>query len=154
MKILNSILLLVILAFTACDNNKVYETYAEMPNENWHIDSLKTFNFDIKDSTAIYHVFVNIRNIGNYEFSNLIIFIKTQMPGDKYIKDTLNCILSDNKGKWLGTGFGSIWTNSIPYKTNVRFPRSGTYGLEVQHGMRKENLKGISDIGIRIEKAN
>lgn len=154
MKILTSLVVIFSFIFASCDTQKVYETYENMPSETWHLDSLKTFRFDIADSMAVYNVFVNIRNVGSYEFSNLIVFVTTQMPGNRRIKDTLNCILADNKGKWLGSGFGSMWTNSIPYKTNVRFPRSGGYEIGIQHGMRKAELSGISDIGVRIEKAN
>ena len=39
-----------------------------------------------------------------------------------------------------------------PYKSNVYFPRNGTYKFKIQHGMRVEDLKGIYDIGMKIEK--
>lgn len=153
MKILSSILIFASI-IVSCDNNRIYEQYDSIPGEKWHIDSLKDFNFQIEDSLAIYNVIVNIRNLGNYQFSNLILFVGTDMPGDKSIRDTLNCVLSDEKGKWLGSGFGSIWTSSVPYKVNVRFPRRGLYSIDIQHGMRAEALQGISDIGVRIEKVN
>jgi gliding motility-associated lipoprotein GldH len=146
-----SIVLLILLA--SCDKSRVFDEYKPMPEEAWHMDSLKHFAFNVEDSLAIYNMFVNIRNTGKYEFSNLIVFIETDLPGALKLRDTVNCILANEKGEWLGSGFGSIWTNKIPYKIKFRFPRQGEYKVNIQHGMRKKDLQGVSDIGVRIEKA-
>ncbi|MFO7864694.1 MAG: gliding motility lipoprotein GldH [Salinivirgaceae bacterium] len=149
-----SIVILLAIGFSACDRSMVYDQYKNMPEEQWHVDSLKTFEFTIDDSLAIYNMYINVRNVGNYPFSNLIIFVETQLPGNRILKDTLDCVLADKKGEWLGSGFGSLWTSKVPYKYHVRFPRKGIYVVDIQHGMRKEVLEGITDIGVRIEKAN
>jgi gliding motility-associated lipoprotein GldH len=67
--------------------------------------------------------------------------------------DTLDCILADEKGKWLGSGIGDIYDNQIPFKRNVRFPLPGTYSFEIQQGTRKDDIPLIMDVGLRIEKA-
>lgn len=148
------LLFALFLLLAGCYNSSIYDQYRSLPKEKWHMDSLKNFKFQIEDSLAIYTMYLNIRNTGEYSFSNLILFVDTDLPGNQHIRDTINCILADDKGEWLGSGFGSIWTSKIPYKTKVRFPRSGEYNLTIQHGMRKETLKGITDIGVRIEKNN
>lgn len=153
MKIVISLIIIILAFYASCDKSRVFDEYRAMPEEQWHMDSLKHFKFHIEDSLAIYNMFINIRNTGQYEFSNLIVFVKTTLPGKLTLKDTVNCILADEKGDWLGSGFGSIWTNKIPYKTKFRFPRKGEYGVDIQHGMRKAKLHGISDVGVRIEKA-
>lgn len=146
--------LIIIALIQGCDRYMVYEQYRTMPSEKWHKDSLKNYNFTIKDSLTIYNMYVNVRNTGKYSFSNLIVFVETDLPGKSTLRDTLNCILADESGEWLGSGFGSIWTSKIPYKIKIRFPRKGKYHVDIQHGMRREVLKGITDIGIRIEKAH
>ncbi|WP_462279799.1 gliding motility lipoprotein GldH [Salinivirga cyanobacteriivorans] len=154
MKNVSLLLFVMLFAFFGCDRNSVFDQYSNMSKEQWHMDSLKHFQFNIDDSLAIYSMYLNIRNTGEYGYSNLIIFADTDLPGEQHIRDTINCILADDKGEWLGSGFGSIWTNKIPYKTRVRFPRTGKYELTLQHGMREEELEGITDIGVRIEKLN
>ena len=47
---------------------------------------------------------------------------------------------------------GSIWSSTIPYKANIRFPEKGNYCIKMNHAMRDEELKAITDIGVRIEK--
>ena len=66
----------------------------------------------------------------------------------------LDSHLADEKGKWLGKGFGYIRDNRIPYKRNIRFPFKGYYKFEIKQAMRTDDLKGISSIGVRIEKSN
>ena len=59
----------------------------------------------------------------------------------------------DPTGKFLGKGFGSVWSNKIRYRTNIRFPFSGNYKFTIEQAMRDEQLEHILSAGIRIEKA-
>ena len=70
----------------------------------------------------------------------------------EYMLEYLQYYLADDKGRWYGKGFGDIHELKLPYRSNVFFPLKGEYTFTVQHGMRKEDLKGVYDIGIRIEK--
>ncbi len=55
-------------------------------------------------------------------------------------------------GKWLGKGFGKIRDNQILLNSGLRFPMKSIYLFEIGQAMRTEILKGVEDIGIRIEK--
>ncbi len=139
--------------FVSCDSNRIYETNKTIEGEKWHMDSSITFPFAIDDTLSSHNLLINIRNSGSYRYRNLLLYIDFQLPNDQIIVDTLNCILADEKGKWFGKGWGSIWSSAIPYKSRIRFPHKGEYRLKLAHAMRDENLKAITDIGIRIEKA-
>ena len=76
----------------------------------------------------------------------------TTSPDGKSITDTLEYQLADEKGRWLGKGLGDINELRLPYKTNIFFPVTGTYRIRVQHGMRAEDLKGVYDFSLRVEK--
>ncbi len=41
---------------------------------------------------------------------------------------------------------------TIPLNENLLFPLKGTYHFEIEQAMREPKLKGISDIGLYIEK--
>jgi len=60
--------------------------------------------------------------------------------------------LADEKWNWLGKGFGEVHELSLPYKSNVFFPEKGLYNFKIQHGMRTGDLKGVYDLGVRIQK--
>jgi gliding motility-associated lipoprotein GldH len=69
--------------------------------------------------------------------------------------DTVNCKLADNSGKWLGKGIGDLWDLQIPYIGGFKFAQKGKYTVSLEQAMRVENgLEGITDVGLRVEKAN
>lgn len=143
---------LIIMLFSACDNNRVFEEYKEVPRTGWNKDSLVVFEIPITDTLQNHNLYINVRNNINYKYSNLWLFIKINQPGQIAITDTFELALALSDGKWLGEGFGGIKTQQISYKKNVFFPVPGNYKIDIQHGMREELLEGITDIGFRIER--
>lgn len=93
-----------------------------------------------------------IRTGSVYPYRNIYLFVTASTPDGKTITDTLQYDLADEKGNWYGKGFGDIHALNLPYKTNVYFPLKGTYMFKIQHGMRIENLTGVYDIGLKVEK--
>ncbi len=137
----------------SCDSNRVYERNIDFINENWHKDSILQFDLEILDSNAVYHVYLNNRISGAYKYSNLYLFVTTELPHNGKLRDTIECVLADPNGKWLGKGYGNIWSNQIPYKKNIRFPYTGKYSIYLEQAMRDHELSHIASAGIRIEKA-
>lgn len=149
--ILVSIALVLVLA--SCDKNRVYETNVELPKYVWNNKNKVNFIVDINDTTTLHNMYINVRNAGGYPYSNIYLFVTTEFPDRKTITDTVECILADNTGKWLGDGSGDIWDNQILYKKNVRFKQNGIYTFSYEQAMRVESLPMIMDVGLRIEKA-
>lgn len=151
--IYNIIVLSLILFFASCDSKRIFEENKTIEETGWNINDIKTFEVEIKDPATATNFYINVRNADGYPYSNLFIFVKTIFPNGKMSNDTLECILADEKGKWLGSGIGDIYDNQIPFKRNVRFPLAGKYSFELQHGMRIDNVPLIMDVGLRIENA-
>ncbi|NOR76679.1 MAG: gliding motility lipoprotein GldH [Draconibacterium sp.] len=139
--------------FFACNNtNMAFEEYKPIPENGWHKDSVAIFNIPITDTLQNHNLYINTRNDIKYKYSNLWLFIEIIQPGKIGITDTLELLLADQRGKWLGEGFGGIKTQQVVYKSGVFFPVSGEYTVNIRHGMRDETLNGITDIGFRVEK--
>lgn len=144
--------LLLSFILTSCDPNRVYEDNIDMPTATWDKNNKLKFEVDITDTLTPYNVYVNIRNSGNYQFSNIYMFIDVTFPDGNVYRDTLEGQLADASGQWLGSGLGDIWDNKLPYKQSVRFPKSGKYIFEIEQAMRTDQLEDILDAGLRIEK--
>jgi len=142
----------VSLTFAACKNNDVFFQYKAVNAKGWNKDSLYTFDIQITDTTSTYNVYVNVRNRGEYPYQNLWLFLDKTSPDKVQMKDSIECYLADQRGKWLGSGIGSVMEMPILYQENVRFNKSGMYRYKIIHGMRDTTLAGINDIGMRIEK--
>ena len=140
------------LTFAACKNNDVFFQYKAVNAKGWNKDSLYTFDIQITDTTSRYNVYVNVRNRGEYPYQNLWLFLNKTSPDKVEMKDSIECYLADQRGKWLGSGIGSVMEMPILYQENIRFNKSGMYRYKIVHGMRDTTLTGINDIGMRIEK--
>lgn len=68
-------------------------------------------------------------------------------------RDTMECILANADGKWLGNGLGDIWDNKFLFKKNIKFQKPGTYEFVFNQAMRVDSLPMIIDAGLSIEKS-
>ncbi len=143
---------LSLLLFSACDRGRIFEQNVEIPETGWGSKNVIKLNVDIADKDVPADFYINVRNADGFPYSNLFLFVKTTFPDGKMLQDTLECVLADAKGKWIGSGAGDIYDNQIPFKRNVRFPFTGKYTFEIQHGMRLDTIPLIMDVGLRIEK--
>ncbi|NRB59495.1 MAG: gliding motility lipoprotein GldH [Winogradskyella sp.] len=147
---------------TGCDSNAVYDEYRSVPNK-WHKDSVIDFSFKSPDTINNYNLYVNLRNTNDYEFNNLYLIVQLNHPNGKVIKDTLEYKMAALNGELLGAGFTDVKENKLwyrGYETPYQFSEDGDYKVSIQHAMRKngevygvDELKGITDIGFRVEQA-
>ena len=143
---------LLIIFFLGCDNRKVFEENSEIPASLWDQDQLVPFQFNISDTSIGYNILLNIRHTGLYQYRNIWIKVYSTIPSGKKSEKMVELMLAQPDGKWLGSGMGDIWDNSILVQKNVKFPLTGNYKMELQQYMRKEKLPFIMDVGVRVEK--
>jgi gliding motility-associated lipoprotein GldH len=147
-------ILSLLLGLFSCDSNKVFEEYIEVEKGNWQKEDIASFEFIAKDTITAHNIYINIRNTGDYAYNNLYLFITMKGPNGGLLKDTVNCILADNRGNWLGSGVGDLWDLQIPYVGGFKFAQTGSYIISYEQAMRVDSgLKGITDIGLRVETA-
>jgi gliding motility-associated lipoprotein GldH len=146
-----SISLLLSFILLSCNNNRLFEEVQSIDNSGWEKSDVKKFTIAISDTATAYDIFLHLRNKTTYDNSNLWLFVNTSAPNGDKITDTLEFMLADPSGHWLGKGLGSINSMLIPYKINIRFPYRGIYTFEFQQGMRDDVLEGIIDIGMRVQ---
>ena len=143
----------------SCDEKRVFDEYKTLPNE-WHKDSVLNFKFKAPDTLNNYNLFINLRNNSDYKYNNLYLITRFNFPNGKVLSDTLQYEMAKPSGEWLGTGFGEVKENKLWFKEDFRFAERGKYSVDFQQAMRKrdsttgiESLKGITEVGFRIEKS-
>lgn len=144
-------LFLMLLFLQSCDSNRYFEQNQQIENEKWFYQDAKTFSFDIVDTNSLFNYYVNVRNTNDYPFANLYIFLNSKFPDGEMARDTIELQLAELNGKWLGSGYGRYKYNQFILRKGMRFVQTGTYTFQIEQGMRKDTLKGITDIGIRLE---
>lgn len=145
-------LLSVLLLLSGCNSHRFFEENKSIPNDTWNSSDKVSFHVTMNDVKSSYSFYINLRNTGEYPYSNLFIFLSTRLPNGNIAVDTIECTLADNMGNWLGSGITDVKFNRLLFHKGVRFPQPGVYVFEMEQAMRTKELKGISEVGIRLEK--
>lgn len=143
---------LSVVGLTSCGKKFFYDDVQALPNEGWNKNQKLRFEMEVNDTISTFQFAMHIRNDMNYRYSNVYFFLETQFPNGNITRDTLECIVADAYGKWLGSGYGKLKQNLIVLNPSIRFPLRGKYTFDVQHAMREEVLQGITDIGLHVER--
>ena len=151
-KLLSYAFIAVLILTNACDERKVYHKFVEIPGNKWNAKNIIHFDVSITDTVHSHNVYILVRNNANYKYSNLYLFITTASPMGFSVRDTLELVLADQKGRWKGTGAADIYTSRHPFKMNVRFPFRGIYSFDIQQALWDTDLKNVSDIGLQIDR--
>lgn len=140
--------LFVAIFFASC--NAYYEDVVDVDVDGWTSDSIAHFEFEIKDTVPTYSIGIQVRNASDYQFQNLWLFMKKVAPDMSFRNDTVQLMLADDYGNWIGSGIGSIYSATYLYEDSVHFSQPGKYIWYIQHGMRTDSLPGIYSVGLKI----
>lgn len=147
----HTIFLIFALVLASCTNDS-FNKRTVIPEAEWPQENRVVFDVDINDTLSGYEFGIGLRHLENYRYSNLFVFLHTRMPNGNITHDTIECTLATPEGRWIGKGSGSMRDLVVPLNENLQFPLTGTYHFEIEQAMREPVLKGITDIGLYIEK--
>lgn len=139
-----------LLIFTQCDSPHEYQEQKSI-GEKWNKDKSITFNFEVKDTAGTYNLSFLTRNTNDYPYANLYILTKLIDPKGQEFTDTLQYYLAFQDGEWIGKG-KNLKELYLVYRENVSLKDTGNYKLSVWHGMRDNDLIGIEDISLIVDK--
>lgn len=140
--------------FSSCDPDRVFDANVVIPENKWSVNNRPVFYVDINDTSSFHDIYLNVRNTGNFRYSNLFILLTVQGPQAQPETKRYEFKLAEPDGKWLGSGLGDIYSNQILMIEKIRFQKSGVYSFRIEQNMRENPLEGIEDVGIRIAKSN
>lgn len=145
---------MLLLQVGCTDPKAVLDESTEIANNNWQYGNKLKFDVPIEDANLDYNLYLNLRVTADYKYSN--IFVVLYESGGNFTKPKATRFefkLATATGEWLGKGSGSMYSYQIPFKTHYRFPVKGKYHFELEQNMRDNPLRAISDVGLRVEKA-
>jgi len=151
MRNLKLILIFSVILLTSCDPHMVYDQFEKTGNNAWSWDEEKKFKVHMEHPNEFYNIYINIRHTKEYPKSNLYVFLTINGPNDSESRDTIDIPITNQHGKWLGSGFGDIKFVRKRIREKVRFAFPGEYIFTLEQGMRIEELP-VTDVGLRIEE--
>tara|TARA_B110000003_G_C16649094_1_gene533371 strand:+ start:2800 stop:3309 length:510 start_codon:yes stop_codon:yes gene_type:complete len=133
---LSNLILLVSIMFISCDD-KVFDDYKSFEDQIWNTDSILVFKYAVRDTTSKNNLIIKVRHTTDYQFQNLYLFVRNEK------QDTLELMLANKEGKWLGRGVGDIREFEYVYRKNKMFSKKEEFILEIEQAMRYGDLKNI-----------
>ena len=148
-----ALLLITMLAGSCTDPNSIIDTNTEIADHNWSYVNRVNFDVKIDDEKAAYNQYLNLRVTGNYKYSNIFVLVYQITPDKKTQTTRFEVKLANPDGEWLGKGSGNLYSYQVLLRKDYRFPAKGVYRFQIEQNMRDNPLHEISDVGLRVEKA-
>jgi len=147
--------LLMIVLTTACSRGKIFEKYHKFENNTWkRVGDHVWFEVPVKDTTALYDLFIAIRHATFYPYDKISVGITIYSPHGETRYSEHTVILKDDRGKFISEGLGDIWDIRVPFKENFTFGSTGLYKFEIENLTgTKYLLPGVMEVGLVIKRA-
>lgn len=147
------LVLIVVMFFSSCGESGVIVNQSfPVKDAKWTSTDSLFYEFEIQDTLNYYDFSVLVRNTENYQWSNIYLFSDLTFPNGKTRRDTIELLLADKYGNWIGNNSGTVVTTSAVFMNHRKFPLSGDYKIAITHGMRDPVLEEVSDVGIKIKQ--
>ncbi|MDD3211041.1 gliding motility lipoprotein GldH [Bacteroides graminisolvens] len=151
-KLRNSIIITLSTLFLfSCDNGSVYHSFKHVNPKGWSKHDTLSFEIGLKETAYRYNIRAQIRNLSSYAYQDLYLCIKSNIPDSTiWQTDTIKFQLINKEGEIIGKGWGDLYELSVPYRNNI-LVKPGKYTIKISHEMKDNYLKGINDVGIKVE---
>ena len=141
--------IIIIIFLNSCQKN-ISDIHSFSENK-WDFNDSVIFYFNITDTILPKDLSFFVRNTVDYEYRNLFLLVETSYKNQTIKMDTLEYLITDKYGQWLGNGSGEMKDNYLIFNESFIFKKSGKYSLTVQHGMRNNPLIGINKLGFKVQ---
>ena len=134
----------------SCNRKTVYDHYQPVAQEGWNKDDTLTFTVRPLAKGGVFKEEIGLRTTGDYPFMGLCLIVEqTVLPSDVTRCDTLRCSLTGDDGNVKGRGLSCYQYRF--HLTNITLADGDSLRVRIRHNMRRENLPGITDVGIRMK---
>lgn len=142
----------------SCDKDRVFDEYKNI-NGSWKKTDTINFSFEQNDTINPFNLFLNVRSNNDYSYNNLYLIVSLKQPDNLVKTDTLEYLMANPDGSLMGEGFSDVKESKLWYQEGFVFKKQGKYNISILQAVREtgevagvQALKGITDIGFRIEK--
>jgi len=119
--------------------------------KKWNATDSVIFSFDIDGINNEKSISFFFRNNLDYPYRNIFLFIELHNDDRVVGVDTVQYLISNKYGQWLGRGLGKTRDNYFIFNHQYFFPDSGEHKIIIRHGMRSSQLVGAVKFGVKIE---
>lgn len=143
----------LLFVFTIISCGTVYDKTAEIENGRWSDNNTISFEFEIKDTTQLYDIFLEVNHNTNYPYQNIYCLVETFELENAIRKDQCSLELADSKGNWLGECNNQTCDRKIPFIINTQFNSVGIHKIILTQNTRNTILNDVNSLRLWVTKA-
>ncbi len=141
---------LLAMSMSSCGENYVFDEEKIIDQAGWSYQDSVSFAVDIKDTTKVYCLYLDIVHDTEYSNQNLYVYINTEFPNGERPGKRLSINLSENSGRW----YGDCGKTNCVLRANLQprafFNELGKHTFTVKQYMRTDPLQGIESLSLKI----
>lgn len=145
-------LLALIGSLSACGPNYFYQEEKAIAQGRWAYADTLNFAFDIRDTAALYNLYVQFEYADSFPNQNIYIKFHTRFPSGKRLSKPLSFDFFDPVGKPAGDCSGQTCNAQIAIQQKAFFETPGEYIITLEQFGRQDPMPGITKVGLAIEK--
>jgi gliding motility-associated lipoprotein GldH len=136
---------------TSCGEQPLYEKVHSFEGMVWEQGVTTSHEVEVIDTTKLYNITVTLRTTTDYKFSNLWIFLSTELPSGKSERRPYEFRITNEDGSWIGNKTGTIVETEITFDSRT-LPIKGKYIFTIEQGITHSTVDEVLDIGLRVEE--
>ncbi|MFK7980028.1 MAG: gliding motility lipoprotein GldH [Saprospiraceae bacterium] len=139
------------LFLTSCGENYLFEKTYEIEKAEWRYNNTLDYTFEITDTTKVYNLLLEVGHSVEYAYQNCYFKIYTQFPSGEKTAQLLSIDLADGIGRWQGDCDSKSCSILLDIQKQAFFNTLGKHTITLEQYMRKDPLKGIESLAIKLE---
>lgn len=141
---------LIILAFTSCNQRKIYDKLDKnFPENRWQKGAIKTFDFAIAEKARNYDVNVHFAYFSDFQVNPVPMTLKIIHPDGSEENRAINIIVKDQEGKETGDCGGDYCDIREAIFKNKAL-KKGSYKLSISQNFNGPYLPNVNGIGVEV----
>ena len=144
-------LVLIVSFLFSCGKSYLFEQTYEIEKGEWNYENTLDYTFEITDTTKIYNLLLEVGHSVDYAYQNCYFKIYTQFPSGEKTAQLLSIDLADGIGRWQGDCGSKSCTVLLDIQKQAFFNGLGLHTITLEQYMRKNLLKGIESLAIKLE---
>lgn len=138
----------------ACTKEYMFKEYKDIDPTGWAYEKPVSFEFEIKDTSKVYELILDVAHADTFAFENAYVKISTEFPNGTKTEQQLSLELAAKNGIWNGKCSSGECQVLINLQQSVVFAQLGKYKVIFEQYGRNPVLKGISKLGLLIENTD